>query len=449
MSGIAGIAQTHQSATVQKMLVTLRHRGLAGTTVFDSGDVSAGIAWTNSQQEDGLLADQDHVVRDYAGESHFSLAYPWQKSFFLKRDPLGVAPLYYGKTNQGVLCFASEVKALLPLTREITELLPGTSYDGEQVRRYFRLELLDALVDPPEILAVQLKGLLLEAVQRCIKGNKMGSWLSGGLDSSALAAIARPLVSTLHTFSVGFSDSEDILAARQVAQYLKTDHHELLVNEEDLISILPEVIYHLESFDALLVRSSLTNYLVAKISSDFVDEVLSGEGGDELFGGYEYLKSFSLEDLPQELVEISGCLHNTALQRVDRSASAHGIVAHVRFLDPDVVDFALRIPPQYKIKNGEEKWILRAALQGMLPEAILHRPKSKFWQGAGINDRLASYADSKISDSDFLKNTRLPNDWILNSKEEFLYYQIFKEHFGEFENLAWMGRTKGAPVQVY
>jgi len=134
---------------------------------------------------------------------------------------------------------------------------------------------------------------------------------------------------------------------------------------------------------------------------------------------------------------------------VDRSASAHGSVAHVRFLDPDVVDLALRIPAKYKINHGEEKWILREAMKGMLPESILHRKKAKFWEGAGVTSHLSEYADSVISDQDFKTRSNLPNGWTLNSKEEFLYYQIFKEHFGEFEDLDWMGRTKGAPIQRF
>lgn len=449
MSAIAGIAKPRQSKIVQEMLKILKHRGAEGSKIVENDNITEGINWTRPQKADGQLIDRNQIVRDSAGESHFSLAFPWQKSFFLKRDALGISPLYYGKTDEGIWCFASEVKALLALTRTIYELPPGSSFDGNQVRRYFCLELPDPFPDPPEVIAVQLKELLSESVQRCIQGNEMGSWLSGGLDSSALAAIACPLVTTLHTFAVGFPGSEDIRAARVAADFLKTNHHELIIKEEDLISILPEVIYHLESFDALLVRSSLIHYLVARMTADYVDEVISGEGADEIFGGYEYLRDYPINELPAELMDITNRLHNTALQRVDRCASAHGLVAHVCFLASDVVNFALGIPPQYKIVNGEEKWILREALKGMLPEVILHRKKSKFWQGAGVTEHLAQYADSVISDHDFQNGSRLSNGWILNSKEEYLYHQIFKEHFGQLEELNWMGRTRGAPVQKY
>lgn len=129
---------------------------------------------------------------------------------------------------------------------------------------------------------------------------------------------------------------------------------------------------------------------------------------------------------------------------MDRCASAHGTVAHVVFLNPEVLDYAWRIPIQYKLHNGVEKWILRKAMAGALPESVLNRPKAKFWQGAGVGDVLAVYAEQKISDADFAQERNLPNHWKLNTKEELLYYRIFCEHFGVFDDLKWMGRTKGA-----
>ena len=169
-----------------------------------------------------------------------------------------------------------------------------------------------------------------------------------------------------------------------------------------MLAVLPEVIYHLESFDALLVRSSITNYLVAQAASDYVPAVFSGEGGDELFAGYEYLKSLEPEVLPDELIDITGRLHNTALQRVDRCAAAHGTLAHVAFLDPDVAAYALQIPIEYKLRDGIEKWILRRAMDGALPERVLNRTKAKFWAGAGVGDLLARYADAEITELTFV-----------------------------------------------
>jgi len=191
------------------------------------------------------------------------------------------------------------------------------------------------------------------------------------------------------------------------------------------------------------------NYLVSQVAKDYVEVVFSGEGGDELFAGYKYLQSIPEIQLPGELVDITRRLHNTALQRVDRSATANGLLAHIPFLDGRVLDFALTIPTEYKLKPGNppiEKWVLRKSVEDLLPSSVLWRTKSKFWEGSGVGDILSNYADSKVSDQDFKQGRKLKNGWMLNSKEEFLYYRFFYDHFGDLPNLDWMGRTKGAPI---
>jgi asparagine synthase (glutamine-hydrolysing) len=305
-------------------------------------------------------------------------------------------------------------------------------------------------LDPEDAdrIATELRLRLEQAVCRRLDGEVMGCWLSGGLDSSAMAALARPHVRKLHTFAAGLPGAADLEFAQQVAGYLDTEHHQVVVTQDQLVAALPEVIYHLESFDALLVRSSLTNYLVSKCVAEYVGSIFSGEGADELFAGYAYLKQLNLGALSGELVDITRRLHNTALQRVDRSASAHGLVAHVPFLDSEVVEYALRIPAQLKLKrNGTmiEKWILRRALVDTLPDEVVWRRKAKFWQGAGVDTRLAQYANEQMSDDEFRRERILPNGWQLKTKEELLYYRVFCEHFGQRSDLAWMGRTKGAP----
>jgi asparagine synthase (glutamine-hydrolysing) len=311
---------------------------------------------------------------------------------------------------------------------------------------YSQLRKLPVLNEHPDDIAQELRLRLEAAVKKRLVAGNVGAWLSGGLDSSAIAALARQYSQPFHTFTAGLPGAPDVIHAQAVAEYIQAKHHVRIVQVKDLLNVLPEVIYHLESFDAWLVRSSVMNYLVAQQAADYVPAVFSGEGGDELFAGYDYLKSLDPAHLQDELLDITLRLHNTALQRVDRCASAHGTVAHVVFLESEVVDYALSIPIEYKLHQGVEKWILREAVADLLPKSVVERPKAKFWQGAGVDDLLAQHADRQISNQDFTQGRKLPNGWRLNTKEELLYYRIFKEHFGEFEDLAWMGRTKGSPV---
>jgi asparagine synthase (glutamine-hydrolysing) len=443
MAGIAGIFAPHRRKELDLMLDRIAHRGGAGRAVSETDNRTWGIVATRAQAHaTERIADE---VQDYVDEGHFAAARTADGRPLLVRDPLGLAPLYYGHTDDGALCFASEAKGLLAVTGDVRILPPGHRYNGAELERYFLLERRPTVNDPAETIAAELHRRLAEAVEKCIHGRVAGSWLSGGLDSSAIAALARPHIDVLHTFAAGLPGAPDLAFAREVADFIDSEHHEVVVSFEDLLRVLPEVIFHLESFDALLVRSSLTNYLAAQAASQYVPAVFSGEGGDELFAGYDYLRSIDPTTLADELIDITCRLHNTALQRVDRCASAHGTVAHVCFLDPDVVDYALRIPVDLKLHDGVEKWILRLAMAGKLPERILNRRKAKFWEGAGVGDLLLRHAEERVSDDDFIRERRLPNGWTINTKEELLYYRVFRETFGAASDLSWMGRTKGAP----
>jgi asparagine synthase (glutamine-hydrolysing) len=448
MSGIAGTTQPGKKELVGRMLDKISHRGKAANKIREVQNATIGLVCTKAQADAVVRLEKENAVVDQAESGHLALARAEDNAVVLQRDQLGVAPLYVGWDEHNELYFASEVKALFDLCTKIEQVPPGHMFDGERLEPYFELKKGEPLQKPPEEIAKELKQLLISSVKKRIEmGGIVGSWLSGGLDSSAMAALARPFLPRLHTFSSGLRGAPDLEHAREVAEFINSDHHEVVVGFEDLLKTLPEVIYHLESFDALLVRSSITNYLVAKGASEYVDAVFSGEGADELFAGYAYLRSVDQDDLADELIDITSRLHNTALQRVDRSASAHGTVAHVGFLDPEVVDFALRIPVEFKLRGDVEKWVLRRAMEGELPERVLNRKKAKFWEGAGVRDLISEYADNKISDAEFAGERTLPNGWMINTKEELIYYRIFKEHFGELEDLSWMGRTKGAPKQ--
>ena len=444
MTAIAGIGAPSQNVLVDKMLQRMDHRGSAGHAIRSNDQATLGLAWSHLQIDAAQQFEQKFVVQDQPGYGNFARAEG--EALRLKRGPFGVSPLYYGMTRDGLLGFASEMKGLLAITRDVHLLPPGHIYANGQLEAYFTLKRQPPLADSPEIISHELRRRLEVAVERRVGYGNVGAWLSGGLDSSVMAALARPHVQQFHTFAVGLPDAPDLKYAREAAQFLRTNHHEKVVELVDMVKALPEVIYYLESFDALLVRSSVMNYLVAQLASQYVSAVFSGEGGDELFAGYEYLKGLDRARLPDELIDITLRLHNTALQRVDRCATAHETVAYVGFLDPDVVNYALRIPAEYKLRDGVEKWILRQAMVGALPDRVLWRPKAKFWEGSGVGELLARYAEACVSDADFKVDRRLPNGWVLNSKEELFYYRIFSQHFGEFDDLSWMGRTKGAPV---
>lgn len=447
MSGIAGVDQPGKQRIVERMLEKISHRGQAGRKVKSVNGATIGMVCAEAQMDSIDRIEKRNEVVDGSGSGRLASAKVREEGVFLKRDPIGIAPLYYGENEDGVIHFASEVKALLDFCSEIKTVPPGHISDGEHLEAYYTLEKKKPLEEPPRTIAKELKERIKKSIERKVEQTQeVGSWLSGGLDSSSLAALARPLKKRLYTFAGGFDGSTDLKYARAVADHLGTEHHEVVVQLKDLLLVLPEVIYHLESFDALLVRSSLVNYIVAKEASKYVNAVLSGEGGDELFAGYHYLKNLEQEDLADELIDITQRLHNTALQRVDRSASAHGTVAYVCFLHPKVVDYALRIPAEYKLHNNVEKWILRVALDGELPEKVLKRNKAKFWKGAGVEELMAEYAEQSITDSDFSKERYLANSWILSTKEELLYYRIFKENFGDLEDYSWMGRTKSIPT---
>jgi asparagine synthase (glutamine-hydrolysing) len=444
MSGIAGISCAGKRVNVERMLHKITHRGARGHRVFEAEGATLGAVWPD-RQGDSLLMEQA-TVRDRLGQGHFAEACILNGKLVLSRDSLGVAPLYHGRTEDGALCFASEVKALVRISREVHELPPGCLFDGNRTEQFWSAQNQPFLEEVPGHVAEELHRRLSDTVKSCIVSETIGAWLSGGLDSSTMAALARPHVRELYTFAAGLSGAPDLEHAREVANFIGSRHHEVILNVEKMVKVLPDVIYHLESFDALLVRSSIANYLAAKAASEHVAEVFSGEGGDELFAGYEYLKSIDSDRLHDELLDITGRLHNTALQRVDRCASAHGLVAHVPFADPLVLGYALRIPVDLKLRDGVEKWILRRAMEGLLPERVLNRPKSKFWEGSGVGDHLARHAEERVSDGDFARERTLSNGWRINSKEELMYYRIFEDHYGKLTDLSWMGRTKETPI---
>ena len=481
MAGIVGTNAVTNTHELEAALSRIEHRGGSGKSVRVIQGATFGQVWPRAQEQLAIGIEGHAVALD--GEIHnwtdlclgatspleaveeayraegprfvskldgpFALAIAGSDGLFLARDRVGKSPLYYGRRN-GALCFASELKALAGWAQDIAEFPPGHTHVPDRgVTRYANIEQREPLDLPAEEVAAELRDRLVASVSKRTDGDEFGAWLSGGLDSACMTALASRQHPNLHTFAVGLEGAPDLEYARTTASFVGSRHHELVCTLEEMLRVLPTVIYHLESFDALLVRSSITNFLVGKLAADYVPAVLSGEGGDELFAGYSYLKALDPQQIPAELVDITRRLHNTALQRVDRCSAGHGLVARTPFLDQDVVDYALRIPPEMKLHGDDqtEKWILRQAMEGLLPEEVRTRTKAKFWEGAGVGDLLAVHANEAISDAEFEAERQAAPQVRLNTKEELFYYRIFAEHFGATLPPDVVGRTKGAPSQ--
>ncbi len=369
----------------------------------------------------------------------------------LGRDPLGIKPLYFIQ-DHSMIYFASEIKALLDVPGELIEFPAGHIWDGEgNWKQYFTpfdIQIDETIQAADEALYERIRSTLRRAVQKRLIADPevpVGVSLSGGLDSSLIAALAREGRDELNTFVVGMLGSEDIARSEEVAHALGTRHHVYRYDFAEMLQVLPEVIYHLESFDAALVRSAIPNYFLARLAGEHVKVMLTGEGADELFGGYEYLRNVTnAEYFHGELCLTMDALHNTNLQRTDRMTMTHGLEGRVPFLDMEMVRLALSIPPTLKFHSQTvpEKLLLRKAFDGYIPNSVLYRPKQKFSQGAGSMNLLAEYADSRITDAMFSAAQVEYASARLRSKEELLYFRIFREQFGERLDPEAIGRTR-------
>ncbi len=366
------------------------------------------------------------------------------RGMFLARDPLGIKPLYVSQDSD-CLFFASEVKALQDVVDDYKEFPAGHCFQTESgLYNYFDIpdEARKSITEERAIAEVRC---LLEraVIKRLMSDVPLGVFLSGGLDSSIIAAVAARHMPDLKTFYVGTDDGEDRAYAEMCSEFLGTDHYERTFTLDDMLAALPRVIYHLESYDAALVRSAVPNYFLAELASEHVKVVLSGEGADELFSGYHYLKELDGDDLRSELLHITNALHNTNLQRCDRMSMAHGLEARVPFLDVDLVRFAFGLPNRLKLGPDDcEKWILRQAFRDYLPGEIAFRDKLKFSKGCGSSQALASVAEQDISDAAFERRRELPGGTVLLNKEELMYYRIFKELFPSDSAHRVIGRSR-------
>ncbi|WP_445424945.1 asparagine synthase B [Alishewanella sp. HL-SH06] len=376
-----------------------------------------------------------------------------QQRYLIARDHMGIIPLYYGYDEHGQLFVASELKALVPVCKQIKEFPPGHYFDSKigELRQYYQRDWqsFDAVKDNP---ANETE--LREALEHSVKTHLMsdvpyGVLLSGGLDSSLISAIAQQFAKRrvedddqseawwprLHSFAVGLPGSPDLIAAQKVADAIGTVHHTVHFSVQEALDSLRDVVYHLETYDVTTIRASTPMYLMArKIKAMGIKMVLSGEGSDELFGGYLYFhKAPNAKEFHEETLRKLDRLHLFDCNRANKAMSAWGIEARVPFLDKEFMDVAMRLNPQAKMCGGGkmEKHILRHAFEGLLPNEILWRQKEQFSDGVGYNwiDSLKAHAAKEVSDQQMATASfRFPVN-TPDSKEAYYYRVIFEEHF--------------------
>ncbi|MGI8713218.1 MAG: asparagine synthase (glutamine-hydrolyzing) [Solirubrobacteraceae bacterium] len=381
------------------------------------------------------------------------------RSFVAARDPVGIKPLYW--TPPGVpgpadeVRFASEIAAFDRDWRPAVEVFPPGHYWTPEtgLRRFASAVPANGSAapgagsQPTQDDLDETRDVLVASVHRQMMGDvPVGVFLSGGLDSTLVAAIAARRCAEqgerLMTFAVGLPGSPDVLAARQAAEYLDTDHHERLYTAQEAIDAVPLVVGAIEHFDVSLVRSAVPNYLLAEMAARHVKVVLTGEGADELFAGYVYFRDFTDPDqLHDELVQNVNGLHNLNLQRCDRVTMAHSLEARVPFLDRQVIALALHQPAAWKAATDElpEKALLRRAFTGWLPDDLLWREKAQFGDGSGASSVLTGAIESQISEAEFAAEADCV-DPPLRTREELVYYRIWRERLSGVRAEQTLGR---------
>ncbi len=394
------------------------------------------------------------MLEDLNGIFAFALFDIENNRYIIGRDHMGIIPLYIGYDKAGQLYVASELKALEGFCPNIKEFPAGHYLDSREgeVKQWYKRDWMtyDNVKDNSTDIDVLRKGLE-DAVHRQLMSDvPYGVLLSGGLDSSIISAVAKKFAARrvendneteawwpqLHSFAIGLKGAPDLIAARKVAEHIGTVHHEINFTVEEALDALSDVIYHIETYDVTTVRASTPMYLLARfIKSMGVKMVLSGEGSDEIFGGYLYFhKAPDAKALHEETVRKLDKLHLYDCLRANKTLSAWGVEGRVPFLDKEFMDIAMRINPADKMcgRNGKiEKHILRQAFEGYLPESVTWRQKEQFSDGVGYNwiDSLREMAEKKVSDKQMERAAeRFPINPPM-SKEEYWYRTMFEEHF--------------------
>lgn len=505
MCGIAGCIGTRDKETINRMLDALPHRGpndrglhVNGASVFghtrlsivdvanghqpilanggSQGIISNGEIYNFREIRQKLFSrhsfttesDSEVILRLYQEkgpecvrelDGMFAFAIFDGDDFMLARDPVGIKPLYYGYHKDN-LYFTSELGAMsLAGVGEVHEFPAGHYYTpGEGFVRYYRIpEIEDHLLTDIDETCRLIRETFIRAVRKRLLADPevpVGSFCSGGLDSSLVAAIAADDIRHLHTFVVGMEDemgdvSDDVKAARIASDHIGSTHHELLFTESEYYDALSLVIRKLESYDPSLVRCAVPCYFTCKLAADYVTVALTGEGADEVFTGYHYMKHFPFDKLNMEARRCIGNLHNINLQRADRMGMLFSLELRVPFLDVDMIDLGMKIPPRLKIRNHKgariEKWILRKAFEDTdyLPDDILWRYKVQYTQGAGCESLGEKLAHKEMSEEEFEQIKEENPKATINSREAAYYFKIFRKYHPQDSILGSVGIWTG------
>jgi asparagine synthase (glutamine-hydrolysing) len=505
MCGIAGSIGLRDVETVERMLDALPHRGpndrgihINGDAVFGhtrlsivdvagghqpilanggkSGIICNGEVYNFRKLREKFLSkypfrtqsDSEVILHLYEEkgpecvkelDGMFAFALFDGDDFMMARDPIGIKPLYYGQEN-GNLYFTSELGAMtLAGLEEVHEFPAGHYYTPKEgfVEYYQVPEIEEHIFTDIDETCGLIRETFIDAVKKRLLADSevpVGSFCSGGLDSSLVAAIAAEEIPNLHTFVVGMQDqdgdvSDDIKAARVAAEHIGSTHHELLFTEEEYNEALPTVIRKLESYDPSLVRCAVPCYFTCKLAADYVTVVLTGEGADELFTGYHYMKHYPFDKLNMEARRCIGNLHNINLQRADRMGMLFSLELRVPYLDEAMVDLSMKIPPELKIREHHgakiEKWILRKAFEDThyLPDEILWRYKVQYTQGAGCESLGEKLAHQEMSEDEYQQIKTENFKATINSREAAYYFKIFRQFHPQDSILGSIGIWTG------
>ncbi|MFV0249312.1 MAG: asparagine synthase B [Tenacibaculum sp.] len=394
----------------------------------------------------------EHFLDELNGIFSFAVYDSATDEYLIARDHMGIIPLYMGWDKKGTFYIASELKALESICNKIEVFPPGHYYTREsKLQRWYTRDWMEyQAVEDNQTHIDELRGALENAVHRQLMSDvPYAVLLSGGLDSSITSAIAKKYASKrietgdkedawypqLHSFSIGLEGSPDLIAAKKVSKHLGTVHHEITFSIQEGLDAVKDVIYHLETYDVTTVRASTPMYLMARvIKSMGIKMVLSGEGADEIFGGYLYFhKAPNAEEFHNENIRKLESLHLYDCLRANKSLMAWGIEGRVPFLDKEFIDVAMRINPEDKMINGQrmEKWLLRKAFEDYLPQSVAWRQKEQFSDGVGYSwiDALKETVEKAVTD-EMMENAqhRFPVQ-TPRVKEEYYYRLLFEEHF--------------------